>query len=102
MDRTQQGLEVWLRTDYYDPRDFEYAQPLYDIAFLLQVDSIAKKVAVPEHRCFALWKAALSLDGYTTNVHRWLAQPSEGILDCKPSSRILEHLRTIASTGRLS
>lgn len=91
-----------LPDDYFRPRDFEYAQPLYDLAFLLQVDALAKQRPVSEYRAFALWKAALSLDGYSTNVDTWLQDTScAGLLDFKPSSRITEYLFQIREAGTL-
>src|ERR1035438_6706251 len=91
-----------LGPDYFRPRDFEHVQPLYDLAYLLQIDAIARGIKVPEHRAFALWKAALSLDGYTTNVNRWLhGDADEGTLDSDPSSRIKDHLLKIEATGTI-
>lgn len=88
MTNSEQNLRL-LGTDYFRPRDFEYVQPLYDLAYLLQIDALSKNEDVPEYRVFALWKAALSLDGYTTNVNRWLRGDSnEETLDSDPSSRI--------------
>ena len=91
-----------LPPDYFRPRDFEYAQPLYDLAFLLQVDALAKNQDVPEYRTFALWKAAISIDGYTTNVDRWLDKPgSLDLLDYEPSARIRDYFRAIRDTGTI-
>ena len=88
--------------NYFRPRDFEYAQPLYDLAFLLQVDALVKQRPVPEYRTFALWKAALRLDGYSTNVDTWLQDMScTEWLDFKPSSRITKYLFQIRETGSL-
>src|SRR5882757_9392309 len=87
----------FLDEDYFRPRDFEYAQPLYDLAYLLEVDALAKSVDAPEYRTFALWKAALSIDGYTGNVSRWLdGADGDSRLDCEPSQRIQNYLRTVA------
>ena len=58
--------------DYFRVRDFEYAQPLYDLAFLLEVDALRMGRDVPKYRTFSLWKAAYRLDGYTTAIDRWL------------------------------
>ncbi len=88
--------------DYLRPRDFEYVQPLYDLAFLLQVDALAKRRPVSEYRSLALWKAAIRLDGYSTNLDTWLKDPdSSHLLDFKPSARIKEHLSQIDETGSL-
>jgi hypothetical protein len=44
----------------------------------------------------------LGLDGYTTNVNRWLrGDASEDILDSDPSSRIKGHLLKIEETGTI-
>ena len=91
-----------LPSDYFRPRDFEYAQPLYDLAYLLQIDALSREEDVPEYRSFALWKAAIGIDGYTTNVDTWLGNPdSSGLLDLEPSSRITAYLRSIRETGTL-
>jgi histidinol phosphatase-like PHP family hydrolase/predicted nuclease with RNAse H fold/dephospho-CoA kinase len=91
-----------LDPDYFRPRDFEHVQPLYDLAYLLQIDALAKNEDVPEYRVFALWKAALSLDGYTTNVNRWLhGDADDDTLDSDPSSRIKDHLLKIEATGTI-
>jgi histidinol phosphatase-like PHP family hydrolase/predicted nuclease with RNAse H fold/dephospho-CoA kinase len=91
-----------LPKDYFRPRDFEYAQPLYDLAFLLQVDALARQRPVAEYRTFALWKAALHLDGYSTNIDAWLQDTNcEDLLDFKPSPRIAQYLSQIRETGSL-
>ncbi len=41
-----------LGSDYFRPRDFEHVQPLYDLAYLLQIDALAKNEDVPEYQ----WK----------------------------------------------
>jgi histidinol phosphatase-like PHP family hydrolase/predicted nuclease with RNAse H fold/dephospho-CoA kinase len=91
-----------LDSDYFRPRDFEHVQPLYDLAYLLHIDALAKSEDVPEYRIFALWKAALSLDGYTANVNHWLhGDADEDTLDCDPSSRIKDHLLRIEAAGTI-
>lgn len=88
--------------DYFRIRDFEYAQPLYDLAFLLEVAALAKGAEVPKYRTFSLWKAAYSLDGYGTMIDRWLdgtAQDSD--LDHVPSSRIRQYLTNIRLSGTI-
>src|SRR4051794_28557023 len=57
-----------LTADYFRVRDFEYVQPLYDLAFLLEIDALARGVEVPKYRTFSLWRAAYSLDGYGTGI----------------------------------
>jgi histidinol phosphatase-like PHP family hydrolase/predicted nuclease with RNAse H fold/dephospho-CoA kinase len=89
-----------LSGDYFRVRDFEYVQPLYDLAFLLEVDALANGTEVPKYRTFSLWRAAHSLDGYGTTVERWL----DGIagdqdLDYVPSPRIRTYLTSIRRTG---
>src|SRR5437763_14192862 len=85
--------------DYFRFRDFEYVQPLYDLAFLLEVDALASKAEVPKYRTFSLWRAALSLDSYTSTIDRWL----DGILadeqlDSVPTPRIQEYLWSVKKT----
>src|SRR5690242_15279338 len=58
--------------DYFRIRDFEYVQPLYDLAFLLEVAALANGSEVPKYRTFSLWRAGYSLDGYGTMIDRWL------------------------------
>jgi histidinol phosphatase-like PHP family hydrolase/predicted nuclease with RNAse H fold/dephospho-CoA kinase len=88
--------------DYFRLRDFEYVQPLYDLAFLLEVDAIAKGKEIPKYRTFSLWRAGYSLDGYGTTIDQWLdgALPP-GDLDYLPSSRIREYLLAIRQNGTL-
>jgi histidinol phosphatase-like PHP family hydrolase/predicted nuclease with RNAse H fold/dephospho-CoA kinase len=96
------GLRKSLPEDYFRIRDFEYVQPLYDLAFLLEVDALSKGAEIPQYRTFSLWRAAYSLDGYGTVVDRWLdgcAQDAD--LDYVPSARIREYLKRVRSRGTL-
>ena len=88
--------------DYFRIRDFEYAQPLYDLAFLLDVDAISKGTKKPKYRTFALWKAAISLDSYSVKVDQWLDKAiTEDDLDQVPSTRIASYLKMIRVTGQI-
>src|SRR5258708_2068459 len=63
---------------------------------------MAEGTDVPEYRTFALWKAALGIDGYTTHVSQWLDDPTRShLLDIEPSPRIRAHLKAIQLTGSL-
>ncbi|HEY4359710.1 MAG TPA: PHP domain-containing protein [Bryobacteraceae bacterium] len=87
---------------YFRLRDFEYVQPLYDLAFFLEVDALAKGIAVPKYRTFSLWRAAYSLDGYGTNVDRWLDNElTEDDLDYVPSHRIVQYLTSVRRSGTI-
>jgi histidinol phosphatase-like PHP family hydrolase/predicted nuclease with RNAse H fold/dephospho-CoA kinase len=87
-------------SDYFRVRDFEYVQPLYDLAFLLEVDALAKRAQVPEYRTFSLWRAAYSLDGYGTTIDRWLdGLAGDDDLDYIPSPRIRQYLKKIRTSG---
>lgn len=91
-----------LDVEYFRRRDFEYVQPLYDLAFLLEVDALANGLEVPKYRTFSLWRAAYSLDGYGTGIDRWL----DGVLpddelDYVPSIRIRQYLTKIRKTGSI-
>jgi histidinol phosphatase-like PHP family hydrolase/predicted nuclease with RNAse H fold/dephospho-CoA kinase len=88
--------------DYFRIRDFEYVQPLYDLAFLLEIDALANEFEVPKYRTFSLWRAGLSLDSYSTTIDRWLdgTLPDEE-LDNVPTSRIRNYLRCIKKTGTI-
>ena len=88
--------------DYFRIRDFELVQPLYDLAFLLEIEAVAKGSEIPKYRTFSLWRAGLSLDGYGTTIDRWL----DGIirnddLDYVPSLRIKQQLGNVRLTGTL-
>jgi len=88
--------------DYFRIRDFEYAQPLYDLAFLLEVDALAKGAEIPKYRTFSLWRAGYSIDGYGTTIDRWLdGTIGNGDLDCIPSSRIRQYLTNIKLSGSI-
>jgi histidinol phosphatase-like PHP family hydrolase/predicted nuclease with RNAse H fold/dephospho-CoA kinase len=87
---------------YFRIRDFEYVQPLYDLAFLLEVDALARGMEVPKYRTFSLWRAGYSLDGYATTVDRWLdGSALDSDLDYVPSARIREYLESIRETGTI-
>jgi histidinol phosphatase-like PHP family hydrolase/predicted nuclease with RNAse H fold/dephospho-CoA kinase len=89
-----------ISSDYFRLRDFEYAQPLYDLAFLLEVDALAKGNEVPKFRTFSLWRAGYSLDGYGTTIDRWLEGTiRDEDLDCIPSARIRQYLTNIRLSG---
>src|ERR1035438_10833935 len=93
---------VRITAEYFRVRDFEFVQPLYDLAFLLEIDALARRIEIPKYRTFSLWRAGYSLDGYGTSIHRWL----EGVvsnqdLDYVPSSRIKQYLSNIRLTGTI-
>lgn len=88
--------------DYFRIRDFEYVQPLYDLAFLLEIDALARESEVPKYRTFSLWRAAFSLDSYGTTIDRWLdGSLSDEQLDNVPTSRIRDYLRSVSKTGTI-
>jgi histidinol phosphatase-like PHP family hydrolase/predicted nuclease with RNAse H fold/dephospho-CoA kinase len=88
--------------EYFRIRDFEFVQPLYDLAFLLEIDAVAKGIEVPKYRTFSLWRAGYSLDGYGTSISRWLdGVLSSEDLDHVPSLRIKQYLSNIQLTGTL-
>jgi len=96
------GLRKSLPENYFRIRDFEYVQPLYDLAFLLEVDALSKGAEIPQYRTFSLWRAAYSLDGYGTTVDRWIdGCAKDADLDYVPSARIREYLKKVRSTGTL-
>ena len=91
-----------LDRDYFRVRDFEYVQPLYDLAFLLEVAALAAGSEVPKYRTFSLWRAGYSLDGYGTSIDKWLdAALTDADLDYLPSSRIRQYLASIRETGTI-
>jgi len=88
--------------DYFRIRDFEYVQPLYDLAFLLEVDALAKGTEIPKYRTFSLWRASYSLDGYGTTIDRWLdGTARDEDLDYVPSSRIRQYLTNVGRSGTI-
>lgn len=89
-----------LSKEYFRLRDFEYAQPLYDLAFLIEVDALAKGNEVPKFRTFSLWRAGYSLDGYGSTIDRWLEGTlRDEELDYVPSARIRQYLTNIRLSG---
>lgn len=102
-DRPESGEPSIIDEDaYFRIRDFEYVQPLYDLAFLLEVDALCKGTEVPKYRTFSLWRAGYSLDGYGTTIDRWLdGTAPEGELDYVPSSRIRQYLLRVRASGTL-
>lgn len=89
-------------SDYFRTRDFEYVQPLYDLAFLLEIAALAEDKEIPKYRTFSLRRAAYSLDGYGTTIDQWLdgKLPDSG-LDYVPSARIAAYLDRIRKTGSI-
>ena len=83
-------------------RDFELVQPLYDLAFALEITALATQDAIPKYRAFSLWRAGLGLDGYGTLIDRWIRGiASKEDFDYLPSHRIKQHLTHIHKTGTL-
>jgi len=96
-------IQETVAKDYFRVRDFEYVQPLYDLAFLLEVDALAKGTEVPKYRTFSLWRAGYSLDGYGTTIDRWLdGTARDEDLDYVPSQRIRQYLTKIRLTGTVA
>ena len=95
-------LQGSLPLDYFRLRDFEYAQPLYDLAFLIEVHALAAGKEVPKFRTFSLWRAGYSLDGYGTTIDRWLeGSIANEDLDHVPSARIRQYLSDIRLNGTI-
>lgn len=91
-----------LPPDYFRIRDFEYAQPLYDLAFLIEVQALALGNDVPKFRTFSLWRAGYSLDGYGTTIDRWLeGSIADNDLDHVPSARIRQYLTNTRFAGTI-
>src|SRR5690349_58477 len=104
-DMTRRGaarLSERIPEDYFRIRDFEYVQPLYDLAFLLEIDALANESEVPKYRTFSLWRAALSLDSYSTTVDQWLdGTLPDAQLDTVPTPRIRDYLKRVKGTGTI-
>lgn len=87
---------------YFLPRDFEIVQPIYDLAFLLQVVPRARSAEVSKYRTLSLGKVAHSLDSYSTGVAHWFrGELPDSEVDYVPSSRIKNYLATIIEKGTL-
>lgn len=92
-----------IRPDYFRCRDFEIVQPLYDLAFLLEVGALSSGAEPPKYRTFSLWRAAYSLDGYGTVIDRWMdGELNDSDLDYVPSMRIRQYLTQIREAGTLA
>lgn len=88
--------------NYLRLRDFEFAQPLYDLAFILEYESAQGKEKSEKYRSSALFKAAYKLDGYSTSIDQWLSSSEKIILDLSPSLRIAKYLKEIKASGYIS
>ena len=87
---------------YYLPRDFEYAQILYDLAFLLEIDALVLNQAPPKYRIFSLFNAAQGIDGYSSDIALWLkGSLKDNDLAYLPSSRIKKYLKSIDAIGTI-
>jgi hypothetical protein len=102
-DTPKSPSKFTLRPGYFRRRDFEIVQPLYDLAFLLEVGALSSGAEPPKYRTFSLWRAAYSLDGYSTVIDRWMdGELSDADLDYVPSTRIRQYLAQIRETGTLA
>ena len=102
-DTPKSPSKFTIRPGYFRRRDFEIVQPLYDLAFLLEVGALSSGAEPPKYRTFSLWRAAYSLDGYSTVIDRWMdGELSDGDLDYVPSMRIRQYLSQIRETGTLA
>lgn len=88
---------------YFRYRDYEFAQPLYDLAFVLEIASLIERVKTPKYRKLALWKAALAIDSYGSFVEESLiANVAKGEPEFEPSDRIKVHLKSIQKGGAIA
>jgi len=102
-DTLKSPSKFTIRPGYFRRRDFEIVQPLYDLAFLLEVGALSSGTEPPKYRTFSLWRAAYSLDGYSTVIDRWMdGELNDSDLDYVPSSRIRQYLSQIRETGTLA
>lgn len=92
-----------LKTEMADYlRDFEFAQPIYDLAFGLDVLRYYKGLSDGSYRSTSLWLAAYRLDGYSTSVKRMLLGQKSRLPDIIPSDRIIRYLNEIDKTSTLA
>ena len=95
-------LEISLADDYFRIRDFEYVQPLYDLAFLLEVNALAEGQKCPS----TVPSRSGVQDTALTVTERQLtvgstAQVRDEDLDYVPSSRIRQYLMKIRRSGTI-
>ena len=89
--------------NYYEIRDFEYSQFIYDLVYLSEIASLAEGHDITKFRLKSLSKAAYSIDGYSTQISDWLNGNIEDVkLDYLPSFRIKKYLNTIKNSGQLN
>lgn len=87
---------------YFRYRDYEIAQPLYDLAFVLEIDSLLEGTKIPKYRKLALWKAALAIDSYGSSLEKsFHANVAECDSEYEPSDRINTHIRSIKQCGTI-
>ena len=86
---------------YFLPRDFEIVQPLYDMAFLMQIMPRAPKEGASKYRTLSLNKAAHNLDSYSSGIANLLNGGLDGEFDFIPSPRMKAHLTRIMEIGSL-
>jgi histidinol phosphatase-like PHP family hydrolase/predicted nuclease with RNAse H fold/dephospho-CoA kinase len=92
-----------IRDPYVLYRDYEIAQPLYDLAFVLEIAAILAGTKTPKYRKLALWKAALAIDSYGSFVEKsLLASLANGETEFEPSDRIKLHLHSIIKNGAIA
>ncbi len=86
---------------YFCLRDFEYAQPLYDLAFLLKIIAGVNSSKAPTYRTLSLNRAAHNFDSYASSVDDWISGGSADDLDDVPSARIRKYLQSIRGSGTI-
>ena len=97
-----QNMQSNWPADYFMLRDFEIVQPLYDLAFLLQVIPLAKNKEVSKYRTLSLSMVAHSLDSYSTGISRWIEGAlTDNDVDFVPSPKIKGYLSTIINSGTI-
>lgn len=89
--------------NYFEIRDFEYSQFIYDLVYISEIASLAVRKKITKYRLKSLSRAAYSIDGYSTQTSDWLnGNIEDNELDYVPSLRIKKYLYTIKNTGRLN
>lgn len=91
-----------LKEEYFYLRDYEYAQMLYDLIFILEIKGLIEKDDISKYRLKSLAKAAFSIDGYSNTISKWLRKLlSDSDLDYIPSKNIKKYLFEIAHNGSI-
>jgi len=80
--------------DYFYLRNYEYAQYLYDIAYIDELKCLSNNTKISKYRIKSLMNAAFNIDGYSNSIYRWLndEKDTNNLISYQPSHRIKKYL----------